>query len=79
MRSVRTPNVKWIGTLAFGCTLVGGLFVTLMSEQPNQLALAATLPGAGGISISAFAWMLGAIEARLITLTAVMKARAGRS
>lgn len=63
------------GTVLFACLLVIGVVMVALSEEPTPLGWALTWFAAGGFSISSMAWMLGAIETRLITLTMVMKAR----
>lgn len=63
------------GTSLFAGLLVIGVVMVTLSEEPTPMGWGLTWFAAGGFSISSLAWMLGAIETRLITLTMVMKAR----
>lgn len=74
-RQSRTSQMRdygKVGTIFMGILMVIGVLAMVTSDS-HPLAVYLVLFAAGLFSISSFAWMLGALEARIITLTEVLR------
>jgi hypothetical protein len=68
-------DVGRFGTVVSAALLMIGVVGIALSQEPSSLMWALLWLSAGALSVSSFAWMMGALETRLIALTMVMRAR----